>query len=68
MIFWASLVAEKIESACKAGDLHSLPASGRSPGEENGNSVQYSWLENSMVPGGFHTVHGFAKSQTQPRD
>ena len=30
------------ESACQAGDLGSIPGSGRSPGEENGYSVQYS--------------------------
>ena len=35
-------------SACKAGDLASIPGSGRSPGEGNGNPVQYSCLENPM--------------------
>ena len=35
-------------SACNAGDLGSIPALGRSPGEGNGNLVQYSCLENSM--------------------
>ena len=39
------------ESACKAGDLGSIPGSGRSPGEENGNRLQYSCLENSMDGG-----------------
>ena len=34
------------ESACKAGDLGSSPALGRSPGEGNGNPLQYSYLEN----------------------
>ena len=34
-------------SACKAGDLGSIPGLGRSPGEENGNPLQYSCLENS---------------------
>ena len=33
------------ESACNAGDQGSIPGSGRSPGEGNGNPVQYSWLE-----------------------
>ena len=33
-------------SACNAGDLDSTPGSGRSPGEGNGNSLQYSCLEN----------------------
>ena len=35
-------------SACNAGDLGSIPGSGRSPGEGNGNLLQYSCLENSM--------------------
>ena len=36
------------ESACKAGDLGSIPGSGRSPGEEYGYPLQYSCLENSI--------------------
>ena len=36
------------ESACNAGDLGSIPGSGRSPGEGNGNPLQYYCLENSM--------------------
>ena len=36
------------ESACSAGDLGSIPASGRSPGKGNGYPLQYSCLENSM--------------------
>ena len=36
------------ESACHAGDLGFIPGSGRSPGEGNGNLLQYSCLENSM--------------------
>ena len=39
------------ESACNAGDLGSIPGSGRSSGEGNGNSLQYSCLENSMDKG-----------------
>ena len=35
-------------SACNAGDPGSIPGSGRSPGEGNGNPLQYSCLENSM--------------------
>ena len=38
-------------SACNAGDLGSNPGSGRSPGEVNGNLLQYSCLENSMDGG-----------------
>ena len=36
------------ESACNAGDLGSIPGSGRSPGEGNGNPLQYCCLENPM--------------------
>ena len=38
-------------SACNAGDLGSIPGWGRSPGEGNGNPLQYSCLENSMDRG-----------------
>ena len=51
------------ESACNAGDLGLIPGSGRSPGEGNGNPLQYSCLENPMDRGAWWaTVHGFAKS------
>ena len=53
-------------SACKAGDLGLIPESGRSPGEGNGNPLQYSCLENSMDGGvWWATVHGVAKSRTR---
>ena len=39
------------ESACSAGDLGSIPGSGRSPGEGYGNPLQYPCLENSMDGG-----------------
>ena len=35
-------------SACNAGDLGSTPGLGRSPGERNGNPLQYSCLENPI--------------------
>ena len=35
------------ESACNAGDVGSIPGLGRSPGDGNGNPLQYSCLENS---------------------
>ena len=38
-------------SACNAGDPGSIPGSGRSPGEGNGNPLQYSCLENPMDGG-----------------
>ena len=47
----ASLVAQMAESACSAEDLSSIPGSGRSPGEGNGNPLQYPCLENSMEEG-----------------
>ena len=51
------------ESACNAGDLVSIPRSGRSPGEGNGNPLQYSCLENSTDRGGWQaTVHEVAES------
>ena len=47
------------ESACNAGDLGSIPGLGRSPGEGNGNPLQYSCLENPMDRGAWQaTVHG----------
>ena len=65
--YWASQVAQTVkESACNAGDLGSIPGSGRFPGEGNGNPFQYSGLENPMDRGaGWATVHGVAKSPTQ---
>ena len=54
------------ESACNAGDLSSIPGSERFPGEGNGNSLQYSCLENSLDRGAWWaTVHGVAKNRTQ---
>jgi len=38
-------------SAYSAGDLGLIPRSGRSPGEGNGNPLQYSRLENPMDRG-----------------
>ena len=53
-------------SAHNAGDPDSIPGSGRSPGEGNGNLLQYSCLENSMDGGAWWaTVPGVAKSRTQ---
>ena len=62
-----SLVGE--ESACNAGDLGSIPESGRSPGEGNGNPLQYSCLENPMDRGAWKViVYGVSKSQTRLSD
>ena len=50
------------ESVCNAGDLGSIPGLGRSPGEGNGNPLQYSCLENSMDRRAWWAmVHGVAK-------
>ena len=50
------------ESACNVGDLGSIPGSGRSPGEGNGNPLQYSCLENPMDRGAWRaTVHVVAR-------
>ena len=51
------------ESVCNVGDLGSIPGSGRSPGEGNGNPLQYSSLENPMDRGAWRaTVHGVTES------
>ena len=50
------------ESACHSGDPGSIPGSGRSPGEGNGNALQYSCLENPMDREAWWvTVHGVAR-------
>ena len=50
----------------KAGDMGSIPGLGRSPGEGNGNSLQYSCLGNPMARGDLQaTVHEVTKSWTQ---
>ena len=56
-------------NAGEAGDAGSIPRSGRSPGGEHGNPLQYSCLKNPMDRGAWQaTVHGVAKSQTQLSD
>ena len=60
---WSNLAAAAAcsvgkENACNAGDLGSIPGSGRSPGEGNGNPLQYPCLENPMDRGAWWaTVH-----------
>ena len=69
MNIFVSLITEASvgkESACCVGDLASIPGSGRSPGEGNGNPFQYSCLEKSMDRGAWQaTVCGITKSRTQ---
>ena len=56
------------ESACNAEELGSIPGSGRSSGEGNGNPFQYC-LENPMDRGAWQgTVHWVANSWTRLRD
>ena len=63
----ASLVAQLVKNLrAMAGELGSILGLGRSPGEGNGNALQYSCLENPMDRGiWWATVHRVAKSQTQ---
>ena len=64
--YGASLVVQMVKkSACNVRDLGSVPQSGRSPGEGNGNPLQNSCLKNSMDGGTWQTtVHGILKSGT----
>ena len=58
-------VSEVKVSARNAGDLGLIPGSGRSPGEGNGNPLQYSCLKNPMYgEAWWATVHGVTNSQT----
>ena len=57
------------EFACSAGDPGSIPRSGRSPEEGNGNPFQYSCLVNPMDRGAWWAiVHSVTKSWTQLSD
>ena len=57
------ICSDSKQSACNAGDSGSIPGLGRSPGEGNGNPLQYSCLENSVDGGAWWaTVHGVAES------
>jgi len=50
------------ESACNAEDVGLIPGSGRSPGEGNGNTLQYSCLGNPMDRGTWRAIiHGVVK-------
>ena len=66
---WTSQVALVVKNTpASAGDIRdagSVPGLRRSPGEGNGNPLQYSCLENLMDRGAWQaTVHGVAKSRT----
>ena len=61
--------ADEKESACNVGDPCLILGLGRFPGEENGNPLQYSCLENSMDRGAWWaTGHVVAKSRTRLSD
>ena len=63
---WGGVFSDGKVSAYSVGDLGSIPGSGRSSGEGNGNPLQYSCLENPMDGGVWYaTVHVVAKSQTR---
>ena len=60
IVWWFQTVKA---SAYNVGDLDLIPGYGGSPGEENGNPLQYSCLENTMDGGTWYaTVHGVAQS------
>ena len=54
------------ESACNAGDLCSIPESGRSPGEGHGNPLQYSYQENPTGRGAWQAI-GYRVTKSQKR-
>ena len=65
-----SLVAQTVKNpSANTGDTSSIPGLGRSPGEGNGNPLQYSCLGNHMDREPWRaTAHGVPKSQTQLGD
>ena len=68
--FWASQVALVVKNPPAMQEMYErpvlFPGSGRSPGEGNGNSLQYSCLENPRDREAWRaTVLGITKSQTQ---
>ena len=71
ILYWSIVChggSHRKESSCNAGDLPSIPGSGRSPGEGNSYLVHYSCLENSMDRGAWRTtVHGVKESDTTER-
>ena len=64
-IYSVNAIPDDEESACNARDQGTIPGSGRSPGKENGNPLQYSCLENPKDRAAWRaTAHRVAKSQT----
>ena len=52
------------ESACNAGDVSSIPGLGRSPGEGDGNPLQYSCLENPMDRGAWQALQSIGSQES----
>ena len=63
-VFRTSCSSNGKESACNAGDQGSIPVSGRSSGEGNGNPLQYPCLENPMNREGPYSPWGHKESDT----
>ena len=66
MVFTGGSVVKNLPANNRgAGDSGSIPGSGRSPEEGNGNPLQYSGLSNPMVSAAWRvTVHGVTKIRT----
>ena len=68
-LHWAPMWFSGKESTCQAGATCSVPGSGRSPREGNGNPLQYSCLENPMNRGVWKAaVHGVTEGWTRLSD
>ena len=66
LLRWCLVVKNPPANAGDTRDMRSTPVSKRFPGVGNGNSFQYSCLENSMERGTWQaTVYGAAESRTQ---
>ena len=64
----ALVVKNPLVNAGDIRDAGSIPGSGRSPGGEHDNPLQYSCLENSMYRGALQAkIHRVTKSRTQPK-
>ena len=64
-MFGSPGASEGKESTCSAGDVSSVPGSGRSPGKGNGNPLQYSCLETPVDREAWHAaVNRVAESDT----
>ena len=68
LFIFVALVAQMVKSACNAVDADSIPGSGSSPGEGNGNSLQHSCLQNPLDRGTWQLLSMVLQSQTQLSD